>query len=529
MTWFNCGNTSSQLVAVTAGTIILVMAAVLPRVFASKVRSVHRGRRWARILLRVLLGLALLYLVLLIPERGFQPPAGAGKQPFIWNKNEFWSELEQEFLKARQSQPAAVSNQFNQLLAQAVKALDELSAAAVAPGNPAFAALEDAMFRLGPLAAAQPERATDFAALMERARVVTKKQSERWDLEDPRARERLYRVLFGGRMALDEVMVQMPTWTLPTPLCDDEPSATPAVQVEGVTLHSGDILVSRGRWPTSSFIARGNDYPGNFSHVALLHVNENGDATIIESLIECGVTTRPLAEFMGDKRLRLMALRPRADLPAVRNDPQLPHRAAAAALLAANQKHIPYDFAMDFRDHRAMFCSEVAASTYEAVNVRLWMGMTYISSPTVTAWLSSTGVRHFATQEPSDLEYDPQLRVVAEWRNATNVFQAHLDDAVTDAMFDAAKPGAPLDYRLLQLPLARVAKAYSAAKNVLGGIGPVPEGMSATVALRGKRFAKEHQMRKDRLANLAAEFEVRKRYAPPYWELLKMAKEMVVN
>jgi hypothetical protein len=34
------------------------------------------------------------------------------------------------------------------------------------------------------------------------------------------------------------------------------------------------------------------------------------------------------------------------------------------------------------------------------------------------------------------------------------------------------------------LPLSRIAKAYSAVLNLLGKAGPVPEGMSATAALR---------------------------------------------
>ena len=37
------------------------------------------------------------------------------------------------------------------------------------------------------------------------------------------------------------------------------------------------------------------------------------------------------------------------------------------------------------------------------------MGISRISSPGVARWLAAFGVRRFETQEPSDLEYDPQL------------------------------------------------------------------------------------------------------------------------
>jgi hypothetical protein len=171
-----------------------------------------------------------------------------------------------------------------------------------------------------------------------------------------------------------------------------------------------------------------------------------------------------------------------------------------------------------------MFCSEVVSRAYAYCGIRLWMGMSHISSPTTTAWLASLGVRNFETQEPSDLEYDPQLEVAGEWISARNLFRAHLDDAVTDTMFEEATAGAPLPYNQWLLPFSRLAKGYSSLLNVFGIIGPVPEGMSATVALRVSCFQKEHELRKERLAGKAAEFQSHNGYVAPFWELLKIAK-----
>src|SRR5262249_42057408 len=156
----------------------------------------------------------------------------------------------------------------------------------------------------------------------------------------------------------------------------------------------------------------------SFSHVALLYVDEkSGAASVIESHIECGVKTSSFADYLQDKKLRILALRLRADLPAMRTDPMLPHAAASAALNDSGHRHIPYDFAMDYRDPEKQFCSEVASAAYGSRNIHLWTGPTFISDPVVSAWLASVGVRHFETQAPADLEYDPQLRVVAEWRD----------------------------------------------------------------------------------------------------------------
>jgi hypothetical protein len=275
-------------------------------------------------------------------------------------------------------------------------------------------------------------------------------------------------------------------------------------------------------------ISRSNDYPGAFSHVALLQVDPaTGAACVIHALIERGVVITPLEEYSHEPRLRLMVLRPRADLPAVTADPQSPHKAATLALKEAMARHTPYDFAMDYRNHSELFCSEVVSAAYEQYGMRLWMGMTHISSPTLIAWLGSLGVRHFQTQEPADLEYDPQLRVVAEWREAPALRQAHLDDAVTDAMLANAKPGQPLPFSRLKLPFARAAKAYSVVLSWFGQLGPIPEGMSATTALRADKYKADHAAIKARLEALAATFKKTHHYSPPYWELVRLATQAV--
>jgi hypothetical protein len=291
-------------------------------------------------------------------------------------------------------------------------------------------------------------------------------------------------------------------------------------------VHSGDILVSRGGAATSALIARGNDYPGCFSHAALVHVEErSGRASVIESLIECGVAVTPIEQYLNEKKLRIMVLRLRADLPALVADPMLPHKVSIGTLAEAERRHIPYDFTMDYRDHQAQFCSEVVGAAYEPAGIKLWSGLTFISSPTVTAWLSSLGVRYFETQEPADFEYDPQLRVVAEWRDRATLFKAHIDDAVTDVMLSEAKPGEGLGYQRLLLPVAKMVKAYSVVLNALGKTGPLPEGMSGTVALRVKKYGLQHAAIGARVLLLADNFRQQHAYLPPYWELVRLAQQ----
>src|SRR5256885_16635828 len=155
--------------------------------------------------------------------------------------------------------------------------------------------------------------------------------------------------------------------------------------------------------------------------------------------------------------------------------------------------------------------------------------MTFISSSTVTAWLGSLGVKHFETLEPADLEYDSQLCVVAEWRDLRTLFKAHVDDAVTDVMLEEAKPGQALSYPILLLPVTRLAKAYSFVLNRFGKVGPIPEGMSATTALRVKKFRNDHAAIASRVLAGSEAFRKTNGYTPPFWVLRNLAQKAARN
>jgi hypothetical protein len=468
-----------------------------------------------------------LYLLLLIPEPAPPAPRGAGQQAFLWRRDAFWAALEREFQQARQRGCSGLATPIADSLNQIQRQLDLLAATHLPPGAAVFGSLETNFFRLAPGVAACPERLPEFLQAFARMRSLVKRQSEHWPMAAPEARDRLYRLLYGGRAAVEETMLQSPADKLSPLLTGElEPSATPSAVVRGVTVHSGDILISRGGAPTSALIARGNDFPGNFSHVALVYVAERTrTVSVIEAHIESGVGVRPLEAYLQETKLRILLLRPRSDLPALRADPLLPHQAAAQALSAARARHIPYDFAMDHADPAKQFCSEVASAAYRRQGVTLWLGLSHLSTPGVISWLSALGVRQFETQEPSDLEYDPQLRVVAEWRDPDTLLKDHVDNAVMDVMLEAAERGEKLGYSRWRLPVTRLMKFYSVVLNRLGRVGPIPEGMSAATALRVQQLNARHAQLKARLLERAEKFKAERGYQPPYWELIRLARE----
>lgn len=471
-------------------------------------------------------GLALAYFVLLIPER-LPPPAEAPREkPFSWNQNERWLALEERFKQARIAGCDRVAPRIDGGLRRGDRFVAGLTARAVTPHEPILNSVESNLFELGPDVAACLRRLPDYVALVSRTRMAVKRQSERWDLDERATKDRMYRLLWGTRAALEEVMLQGPPGAIPALVPEqDEPSQTPFTRVLGVTIHSGDLLVSRGGAPNSSLIAIGNDYPGKFSHVSLVHVDERTSLASVIQSNQNGVQVFNLEEYLHDIRLRVMVLRLRADLPPLRADPLIPHKAATIALQRARTRHVPYDFEINHHDDTKMYCSEVLSVAYHEFGVHLWMEISNISAPGTRAWLTALGVRHFETQEPSDLEYDPQLRVVAEWRDPGTLYIDHVDNVVTEAMLEGAGQGDRLGDTWYLLPPVRVLKGLSVLLNVFGTVGPVPEGLSAAAAVHLLAFNRRHAAIKRRVLSLADEFRRREGYTPPEWELLRFAKQ----
>ena len=478
-------------------------------------------------ILAVVAAVALLFALLSIPTPEPAPPKGASGRPFAWKLDERWKHQEALFSAARDAGCERLRDRIHKGFEQGRQVLDKVVREPLKPDDPAFGQLEMNLFDLGSMVGACPDRLQEYIDLITTTRSRIKAQSRLWDVDSQDVRDRLYRMLYGGRAALEEVMLQAPLGSYPALIRgDNETSVTPSLRFRELTLHSGDILVSRGGAPTSAIIARGNDYPGNFSHVALLHVDEKtGIPGIVEAHIERGVVISTVEEYIKDVKLRVMVLRLRADLPQMKADPMLPHKAATLVLNETRSRHIPYDFAMDFKEPSKYFCSEVASQAYSRVGVELWRVSTTMSSPGLVRWLGYFGVEHFDTQAPADLEYDPQLTVVAEWRDPETLWKDHIDNAVTDAMLEGAEEGDRIGYPWYLLAPARLAKAYSALLNLFGRTGPIPEGMDAPAALRNLTLSSTHEKIKARVLTQAASFQEKQGYKPPYWQLVRMAQQ----
>jgi hypothetical protein len=457
------------------------------------------------------------------PDLPPMPPS----TPFSWSQDARWETYEAAFREARAAGCESVAMRLDELLGR----IDETASAVdgARPDDPALVQLEESLFSAAPLVAVCRSRLPAFQRAFAAMRDAVKRASRGWDIDDRETRERLYRLLYGGRAALEEALLQ-------GPLDDAEPILfgstdaqpwLPTATVSGVTLQSGDLLLSRGGAASSALIARGNDFPGNFSHVALVRVDSaSGEPSVVEAHIERGVEPATAEAYLADHKLRILVLRPRPDLAVLRSDPELPARAADLALDEALRRHIPYDFSLDFGNPDRMFCSEVGYWAYREQGLGLWMGMSTLSAPGLVRWLHQVGVRHFETHEPSDLEYDPQLVVVAEWMDPETLWKDHVDNAAIDVLLEGADAGEDLSFPAWMVPVAAAMKAWSWTLNRFGGVGPVPEGMGAMSALRVRDLTARHEALVAATLRRTEAYEDQYGYRPPYWDLVALAREV---
>jgi Permuted papain-like amidase enzyme, YaeF/YiiX, C92 family len=468
-----------------------------------------------------------LYGLLLIPDRPPARRANPNRQPFSWNRDARWDELERRFNQARALGCARIALPTDRALHRGQTFVAMMGTRRLTPTAPVYDTIEGNLFELATMVGACRERLADYVRLVSATRAAVKRESWLWDMNVAATRDRLYELLYGSRAALEEVMLQGAQDSVPSlVLGDEETSRTPAAMVLGVTIHSGDFLVSRAGDAVSSLIAVGSDHPGVFSHVAVAYVDPKTSlAYVIESNSDRGVEIHNLEQYLQEVKLRVLVLRLRADLPALVADPMLPHEAATRILANARRRHIPYNFDMSEHGQQRLYCSQLLSSMLDEFHITLWSDMSSISNPGVTAWLAALGVANFQPEEPSDLEYNPQLRIVAEWRDPETLYSDHLDNVVTEALLNGAERGDRLDYSWYLLPAARVVKAYSAVMNLAGGVGPIPEGMSTTIGLRLLRYRWAHAAIKQRVIEGAARFRQRRGYNAPEWELLRFARQ----
>lgn len=199
-------------------------------------------------------------------------------------------------------------------------------------------------------------------------------------------------------------------------------------------LRSGDILLTRGNAYTSAAIASLGEFDTQFSHMSIVHIDEQGKIWTVEAHIEVGSIVRPLEDHINDSNFRTMVFRFDDRIMA----------AAAASFAFENVKkatetkgNINYDFGFDMDEDQNLFCSEVVSWAFEKVSageikIPFIRNRIQKRKPTFVKDLGITAQESFI---PADIEIDPRFKIVAEWRDAKRINDSHEKDAILQAMY----------------------------------------------------------------------------------------------
>jgi hypothetical protein len=111
----------------------------------------------------------------------------------------------------------------------------------------------------------------------------------------------------------------------------------------------------------------------------------------------------------------------------------------------------------------------------------------------------------------------------SKWREYFN--RIIWDNVVTDAMIEGAERCELRRYNWYTLPIARIVKAYSEALNLFGIVGPIPEGMAASSALKHDYYTTRHKAAVAAVQKSTEQFRIEHGFEPPVWEILRMARK----
>ncbi|MCZ7594676.1 MAG: YiiX/YebB-like N1pC/P60 family cysteine hydrolase [Hyphomicrobium sp.] len=198
---------------------------------------------------------------------------------------------------------------------------------------------------------------------------------------------------------------------------------------------SGDLLLMRGMHHNSAAIARIGDVDSQFSHLAIVHTDENGKHWVVEALIEEGSVINPLAATLEHGLGRCVLFRHR--------DKQLAARAAALihdVVSRSHEKpgsHIWYDFTMELGGDKELFCSKLVRKAYGLASNQQFLLPTFTTRFDMKNrdFVDRIGVTARETFAPADIELEPTFDLVAEWQDYRVTSRLRLQDLLMDRLF----------------------------------------------------------------------------------------------
>jgi hypothetical protein len=205
---------------------------------------------------------------------------------------------------------------------------------------------------------------------------------------------------------------------------------------EPIEFRAGDVLLVRGTKHNSAAIARIGDVDSQFSHAAIVHVDEAGRAFVVEALIESGAVIEPLQSALQHRLARAILFRHQDAALAARASTLIYDHVSRS--LAEGGKPILYDFSMSLAPSNKLFCSKLVRVAYEDASegkLKLPAFMTRFNASNARFY-KRIGVTASESFAPGDLEIEPAFDLVAEWQDYRYTAQVRHQDLIMTKLFE---------------------------------------------------------------------------------------------
>jgi hypothetical protein len=198
---------------------------------------------------------------------------------------------------------------------------------------------------------------------------------------------------------------------------------------------AGDLLLMRGMHHNSAAIARIGNVDSQFSHIAIVHTDENGVQWVVESLIEEGGIINPLDSTLHHGLGRCVVFR--------HKDRDLARRAAALIHEVIGRSRAPggtriwYDFSMELKGEKELFCSKLVRLAFARASDGTVVLPTFTTRFDMVNrdFMDRIGATARETFAPGDIELEPDFDVVAEWQDYRVTSRLRLQDLLMDKLF----------------------------------------------------------------------------------------------
>lgn len=179
----------------------------------------------------------------------------------------------------------------------------------------------------------------------------------------------------------------------------------------------GDVFLIRGKSYVSAMIARIGDVEMQYSHLAIIGLDNKNEMVAVEALIPYGSKISPLKEWLAQMESRVVHFR--------FHDAKVAENSAKAAYELAqdyidkNKHTIPYDFEMNAQDQSQIFCAELIENAFlkgSQYTVHLPEHKTLATKFKSTIFLKSMGIQSDELFSPGDLEFDSRFDLVEDYR-----------------------------------------------------------------------------------------------------------------